>query len=140
MLKLQQYLRKAGVEVAFEAGKGPPSGSVSPASGVDQTIPVAEMAKPKAQLEQAVAEAVDVAIATPARSRTQSSAAAAASPGKSRHQKTTMLTALMANRIMKKSISPRLISVKLVKLGQNQRRDMLSVVREVARRIRKRNK
>ena len=82
MLKLQQYLRKAGVEVAFGAGKGSSSGTVSPTSAVDATIPVAGTAKPEEQVEEAVVQAVDVATATPARSRTQSSTTATAVPKK----------------------------------------------------------
>ena len=82
MLKLQRYLRKAGVEVAFEAGKGSPSVNLSPTTGVDETVPVAETVEAKEKVDEAVAEAVDVAITTPARSRAQSSATAATSPKK----------------------------------------------------------
>ena len=86
ILKLQRYLRKAGVEVAFDARQQSHSGTVSPSGVTEGDVPVAEISKPKEQVDEAVAEAVDVAVATPARSRTQSSVTAAASPKKEQKQ------------------------------------------------------
>ncbi|EXJ65406.1 IRE protein kinase [Cladophialophora yegresii CBS 114405] len=80
MVKLQRFLRKAGVEVAAEKIQAPPA---SPTSAVpeEQDVPVAEVA-PQREATGVVSEVLENAITTPARSRAQSAAVSVASPVK----------------------------------------------------------
>lgn len=82
VLRLQRYLRKAGVEIALESDQSRNAEAFSPTSSTQAEVPVAESSKPEEKVAEAVAEAVDIAIATPTRSRTHSAAAPNASPSK----------------------------------------------------------
>ncbi|KAK7903766.1 bifunctional endoribonuclease/protein kinase ire1 [Exophiala xenobiotica] len=80
MVKMQSFLRKAGVEVAVDKvhPQGPAFTTDSP---VDQEIPVADVAQKNGSPGD-LSEVLENTIATPARSRAQSIAVSYAIPGK----------------------------------------------------------
>lgn len=85
MMKLQRFLRKAGVEVAVEKLQSQPT---SPTTVVpdQQEIPIAEVTKDidnDKDVDGVVSEALTKATATPVRSRAQSLATPVATPAKS---------------------------------------------------------
>lgn len=72
MLKMQKFLRTAGVEVAVEKSQPQDTSPFSPATG-DQELPVANV-DPDKDTADVVSEVLENAVTTPARSRAQSSA------------------------------------------------------------------
>ncbi|ETI26978.1 hypothetical protein G647_10077 [Cladophialophora carrionii CBS 160.54] len=80
MVKLQRFLRKAGVEVAVDKIQAQTPSPTS-AAPEEQELPVAEVANEK-DAPGVVSEALENAITTPARSRAHSVAASVASPVK----------------------------------------------------------
>ncbi|KAL2438985.1 Serine/threonine-protein kinase/endoribonuclease ireA [Exophiala dermatitidis] len=72
MLRVQGYLRKAGVEVAIEKVQPQPPMNAAPQAS-DQEIPVADV-EDEDKKPEVVSEALETAVSTPARSRAQSAA------------------------------------------------------------------
>lgn len=79
-LKLQRFLRKAGVEIIIDPNKSPLAPTSMEPEAEQAEVYVPEQPQPKPA--EAVGEIVEVALATPTRSRTHSSTTAASSPKK----------------------------------------------------------
>lgn len=80
-LKIQRYLQKAGVEVAFQSDKPEPR-STTPEPVVEEIVVATQPEKPEETAKEAASEAAELALATPARSRTHSSTTETSGPKK----------------------------------------------------------
>ena len=81
-LRLNEWLRKKGVEISLHDPNADSSDKDVPAPKDDVPVVDADGTRPTGTVTEIVNDAVEEALATPARSRTQSSAAAVLSPNK----------------------------------------------------------